>query len=374
MLCGMIRGGENLSYGFLAGAMTAKFLESFCNITIPSFFLLTVAVVLFAAVFRFCMKIPIVSSKVQRWVFSGTVILFFFICGIMNDSRCHFKSRDEGEGKIEKIISATREKAIERTKSMFSSSQQGSVAVALTIGEQKEIPPQLKKAYSESGTLHALALSGMHISIIYNMISSMLIILNISYRGRWVKLILAFMLIIFYSMMTGFSASIQRAAVMIFIYKAVEMSGRFRGRWSALSFAAAVIIIINPEMLATVSFQLSFAAVVGIIAVYPPMYKSLEGLFGRSRVYKVISPVTNMLCMSVACQITTTPFTWFYFRSYPELFLIANLVAVPLVTVAIYIYPLAFVFTYFNGIGNYPAAILEFVLRILNEAIMYIGK
>ena len=370
----MIRGGENLLYGFLAGAITAKLLKSFCNIEIPPSLLFAVAVALFTAVFCFCFKIPIASSKVQRRAFFGTVILFFFICGLLNDSRSHFMSKTGGEGKTRGMVSAIREKAIERTKGMISSSQQGSVAVALTIGEQKEIPFQLKKAYSESGTLHALALSGMHISIIYNMISSMLIILNISYRGRWIKLILAFLLIIFYSMMTGFSASIQRAAVMIFIYKAVEMSGRFRGRWSALAFAAAVIIIINPKMLATVSFQLSFAAVVGIIAIYPPMYKSFERLFARHRAYRIISPVVNMLCMSTACQITTTPFTWFYFRSSPELFLIANLVAVPLVTVAIYIYPFAFIFTYFNRIDNYPASILEFVLKILNEAILYIGK
>lgn len=127
-------------------------------------------------------------------------------------------------------------------------------------------------------------------------------------------------------------------------------------------------------MPATVSFQLSFAAVVGIIAIYPPMHKSFERLFGKWRTYKILSPVVNMLCMSVACQITTTPFTWFYFKSSPELFLIANLVAVPLVTAAIYVYPVAFIFTYFNGICNYPAVILEFVLKILNDAILYIGK
>ena len=306
----MIRGGENLLYGFLAGAITAKLLKSFCNIEIPPSLLFAVAVALFTAVFCFCLKIPIVTSKVQRRAFFGAVILFFFICGLLNDSRSHFMSETGGEGKTGRMVSAIREKAIERT----------------------------------------------------------------SYRGRWIKLILAFLLIIFYSMMTGFSASIQRAAVMIFIYKAVEMSGRFRGRWSALAFAASVIIIINPKMLATVSFQLSFAAVVGIIAIYPPMYKSFERLFTRHRTYRIISPVVNMLCMSTACQITTTPFTWFYFRSSPELFLIANLVAVPLVTVAIYIYPFAFIFTYFNRIDNYPAAILEFVLKILNEAILYIGK
>lgn len=371
----MARGGDSLIYCFLTGTAASAFLKSFYGIRIPAQYLFCIASLSFLILVLFYFRISLVTERGKRRTMELLIILFFVCCGALNDSRESSISKESRkEGRIAGIINGIKNDAIERTKGMISAERQSSVAVALTIGEQENIPRELKRAYSESGTLHALALSGMHISIIYNMISSMLVILNISYRGRWIKLILAFSLIIFYSLMTGFSASIQRAAIMIFIYKAVEMSGRFRGRWSALSFAAALIIIIDPEMPATVSFQLSFAAVVGIIAIYPPMHKSFERLFGKWRAYKILSPVVNMLCMSVACQITTTPFTWFYFKSSPELFLIANLVAVPLVTAAIYVYPVAFIFTYFNGICNYPAVILEFVLKILNDAILYIGK
>ena len=371
----MSRGGENMIYCFLAGTLIAATLHSYLKVTIDPLPLLVVSVISFCMTVYLYFRISLVTKRGERVAAVLFVALFFLSCGALNYS-CAREGRgvDRREGKLAAHMEKIKEEVIGRTEKMISSKRESSVAVALTVGERGRIPRELKRAYSESGVIHTLALSGMHISIVYNLISGVLIIFNISYRGRWIKLFAALALIFLYSMMTGFSASIQRSAIMIFLYKTVELSGRFRGKWSALAFAATVIILIEPEMVASVSFQLSFSAVAGIIAIYPTMHRSFERLFGGWRGYKFLAPLVNLLCLSTACQIATSPLTWFYFKNSPELFLIANIAAIPLVTAVVYLYPIALIFTCFNALPNYPAAILEFLLRQLNNAILYIGN
>lgn len=371
----MSRGGENMIYCFLAGTLVAALLHRFLKVTIEPLLLLVVPVISFCMTLCLYFRISLVTERGVRVAAALLVALFFLGCGALNYSCARGgRGADLREGKIAACMEKIKEGVIGRTEGMITSKRESSVAIALTVGDRVRIPGELKRAYSESGILHALALSGMHISIIYNLISGLLLIFNISYRGRRIKLFASLTLIFLYSMMTGFSASIQRSAIMIFLYKTVELSGRFRGKWSALAFAAAVIILIDPEMMASVSFQLSFSAVAGIIAIYPTMQRSFERLFGRWQGYRFLAPLINLLCLSTACQIATSPFTWFYFRKSPELFLIANIAAIPLVTAAIYLYPIALIFTCFNPLPNYPAAILEFLLRQLNNAILYIGN
>ncbi len=244
---------------------------------------------------------------------------------------------------------------------------------ALTIGEKGEIPQELKKAYRDSGAAHLLALSGMHAAIIYGIINLMLFFLSFSYKTLKYKTLIASIFIFSFTYITGSGASVLRAAIMITIWKSLAATGRGGSRWSAWLISACIILLIDPLQIHNIGFQLSFAAVAGIIALYPAIQSSLSIWEGRKH-YKLIKPIWELAGISVACQIVTAPFVWYYFNSAPTYFLITNLAAVPLSSLAIYSLAAAAITSPVPFIGDFTALFLQKIVWLLNYIIEFIGK
>lgn len=202
---------------------------------------------------------------------------------------------------------------------------------ALTLGEKRDFPQELKESYSAAGASHILALSGLHLGVLY-----MLLTFVLPVRGRRLLYrILREMLILTalwnFAFVSGLSPSVVRAAILFTLMSLGRLAGHEVSPLSSLSFAAIVMLLFSPHLLFDVSFQLSFAAVLAILLLAPHL-QELTGVYRRGPVYGYLM---NLLILSVVAQLGTLPFVWYHFGVFPLYFLLTNLFVVPLSFVVI---------------------------------------
>lgn len=200
-------------------------------------------------------------------------------------------------------------------------------AKALFLGDKSEISREDKEYFRISGVSHLLALSGMHLSILYGIFTVLTSFIPSGRAGTAVRSTVNVSLLFIYSLMTGMANSIARAFVMIFIYETGKILGRKQKPLWVLALSAIIILSYNPEAAADVGFQLSYSAMIGIFTVFPYL-KDL--VYTKNRAMKYI---WNTIALSVACQISTLPLILWYFGYFPKYFLVTNLLCVPLSSV-----------------------------------------
>lgn len=211
---------------------------------------------------------------------------------------------------------------------------------AMSLGDKSQINKELKENYSATGVSHILALSGLHLGIIYTMI-----VFGFSlFRGwgiyvrlkRWGVIDFVVLASIWsYVFLVGFSPSVVRSALMLTIYTVVSLLNREKMSVNTLAFAAIVILVANPLSLFDVGFQLSFLSVLSIFLFLPLCYKMVSvKTMQRHRWLKML---LGMLFISVSAQLGTAPLVAYYFHQFPVYFLISNLIAVPCATLILYL-------------------------------------
>jgi competence protein ComEC len=193
------------------------------------------------------------------------------------------------------------------------------VARAMVLGEKRTLDSKTRDLFVKSGAMHVLAVSGLHVGIVYLLLS---LLLGKS-RAATVIIIL---LIWCYAALTGFSPSVQRAALMFSII-AFGSAGRFsHNMWNTLGAAAFILLTLKPLLLFQAGFQLSFAAVAGIMHGYQPVSQLFKF---RS---KILKWVWSLTAVSICAQISTLPFVLYHFGSLPVYALVSNLFVVPAAT------------------------------------------
>jgi competence protein ComEC len=205
------------------------------------------------------------------------------------------------------------------------------VVAAMALGDKSQLTRELRDAYTISGASHILALSGLHLGIIYTLLSLLLS------RRRWqmVSQIVIIVSIWLFVFLVGLSASVVRSAVMVSIYALLSLGHRDKLSVNTLAFAAIVMLLFNPMALFDVGFQLSFMAVLTILLFYP----LLESLWSQPFLldYRLFRWLWTMLSVSCAAQIGVAPLIAYYFGRISCYFLLANLVVVPAAALILYL-------------------------------------
>ena len=182
---------------------------------------------------------------------------------------------------------------------------------SLLLGQKENLSEEEKEMFSKTGTSHVIAISGLHTGILCTMIA-----LIINGINRFYKLIILTVVMIFYSIMVGFSPSISRSIVFVFImYLAIFLEEK-RDGICTLSFIGIFLIINNPYIIYNTSFQLSFLATLSIIYFYKILNKYLK---------------ISIISLSVSANILTLPVIYYTFRGIPILFIIGNIIIVPVI-------------------------------------------
>jgi competence protein ComEC len=238
---------------------------------------------------------------------------------------------------------------------------------ALTIGDKSDISRELRENYRKSGAMHLLALSGLHVGIIYKLVALILFFIGGSVVAKRLKSLIIVFLLWGFAIITGLSSSIFRAVLMITIH---ELSGwRYSDKDGLTSLAASALIItiFNPEAPREVGFQLSFFAVFSIFTIYP-MIKRLM----HTRI-RLLEKLWNTISISISCQMTTGIIAFLYFGSFPTYFIITNILAIPLTGASLYLTAFALITERIPYAGTFAALLLQFTVKLLNEIISIIA-
>ncbi len=194
---------------------------------------------------------------------------------------------------------------------------------ALLLGQRKDISKQLITDYSRAGSIHILAVSGLHVGIILLILTWFFKPLERLKRGRHLKVILVVSFLWMFAFVAGLSASVVRAVTM-FTFLAIGLSFQRKNivEFSLIS-SMFFLLIIKPMFLFDVGFQLSYFAVFGIIWVQPKLYKIYTPKF------KIVDKFWQLLSVSFAAQAGILPLSLYYFHQFPSLFWLSNLIIIP---------------------------------------------
>ena len=246
---------------------------------------------------------------------------------------------------------------------------------ALAIGDRVALTRDLKAAYRASGAMHLLALSGLLVGLIYALLAWLLRPLGGSRVARLLRSALVLAFLWTYAAITGLSASISRAVLMITFYEISGLLSGDRDGLSALAGSAFLLALFDPEAPRDVGFQLSYTAVLSILLFYPWLSHLLQT---RSR---LLTRVWELISVSLCCQATCGVLAWAYFGTFPRYFLLTTLTAIPLATAVMYAIAasvasagLATILPALSPLATAASHFLTWLLHLLNTIIRLIAE
>jgi competence protein ComEC len=240
------------------------------------------------------------------------------------------------------------------------------VLSALTLGYKRDLTPELKESFSTSGAMHILAVSGLHVGIIFIILSKLLFFLERRKYGRIVQSTLIILILIFYAMLTGLSNSVIRATIMFIFICFGRMFTRQVNIYNTLSASAFIMLLYNPYSIMDVGFQLSYLAVISIVFFQPKIYSLLNLR------YKFPDYIWQLISVAIAAQIATFPLTIHYFNQFPVYFILSNILIIPFVSIIIYGALILFCFSFSTNISYLIAKGLKLITLILNKNVKFI--
>ncbi|SEW06853.1 ComEC/Rec2 family competence protein [Chitinophaga arvensicola] len=229
------------------------------------------------------------------------------------------------------LLLRARDYCLNNLKKYIGEGREAGMAEALLIGYRQDLDKEVVQDYSNTGIVHVIAISGMHLALLYGVL---LWLLKWMPPWRWAdkgKAVVILFVLWAFALLTGASASVLRSAVM---FSGITIGrfvlSRYSSIYNTLAASATLLLCFNPYLAIDAGFQLSYLAVLSILLFYQPLYKL------RERKSKWADLLWQMVTLSLAAQLITTPVSLFYFHQFPNYFLPANLIAVPLSTVIIY--------------------------------------
>lgn len=298
------------------------------------------------------------NHRGQRIVFAG----IFLLTGIFSSLSYSIASGipEYGSG----IVSTAAAKAVGHLRATidaipYPSETTGPLVKALLTGDKSDLPKEITGIFRDSGASHILALSGLHLGVLYLLLTRLTSPLGNSPKARKSRCSLIIVAALFYSIMTGATPSIIRAFLFITINETARLLGRKREPVRVLLAALTVQLALKPDVISSIGFQLSYMAMAGIFLLYPTMERIYPAPSGsRLSRFNPFRKIWNAAMLSISCQIFTGPIAWHYFHTFPKYFILTNLVALPL-TSAIMTLSVATIALSFLGICPEPLVILN---------------
>jgi competence protein ComEC len=245
--------------------------------------------------------------------------------------------------------------------------QEYAVISALVLGYDDEIDKELMAAFSASGTLHILSVSGMHVGIVFTILS--FLFRKMEGKKGWsiFRLIAMVVIIWFYAMLTGLSPSVIRSAMMFTFILLGKAMNRNSNIYNTLAASIMVIAIcFDPLIIFEPGFQLSYLAVAGIAFLYKPIY---NWFYIKN---KFLNAIWNLTAVSIAAQLATFPVSLYYFHQFPNYFIPANLLIIPVSTVAIFGGLFLLVISPCTWLSVKAGIILKWVIIFQNDLAIFI--
>ena len=198
-----------------------------------------------------------------------------------------------------------------------------SLVVAMTLGDKATLSSDLRETYAATGASHVLALSGLHLGIIYWLVT----LLMVGRRRRMVSQVVTILAIWAFAFLTGLSPSIVRSATMLTVYGLLSVGYRRGASVNVLAFTAVVMLVVSPLAVFDISFQMSFLAVLAILLFHPLLFRLLPSPWLQA--HPVAKWLWGMLTLSLSAQLGVAPLIAFYFHRFSTYFLLSNFIVIP---------------------------------------------
>ncbi len=232
----------------------------------------------------------------------------------------------KNRSKLNSLASRLSSRYIEILKSSFTNSQMA-ILSALLIGDRTLLSVSSRDAFANTGAIHVLAVSGLHVGLVYTLVFAFFKLIS----NRFFATLLALCLVWSYAVLTGLGPPVTRASLMITVYALSLYANRGHHSMNAVVLSFVVISLLNPNVLSNVSAQFSFAAVLGILLGYPLLRKRLS-----SKDW-LMDKALSMISLSCSAQLFCFPLCLYYFGQFPLHFLLANLTVVPLMVICFHL-------------------------------------
>jgi len=288
----------------------------------------------------------------------------FFQCNIQKK---YWITLDQNQGNVLKLYALKlRKQLLEIYKKYHISGNEFAVLAALTLGYTSDIDAETMQAFSASGAMHILSVSGLHVAIVYFIINFLLRFLTKIKHGFLIRSLLVIAFLWFFAFLSGLSPSVQRSALMLTMVESGRLFSRKAHIYNVLALSAFVLLLINPLFLYDVGFQLSYLAVFSIV-------------FFHQKIYWLYQPKSyladqtwSLISVSIASQLGTFPLGFYYFHQFPNYFLLTNLVVIPLSTIILYSGIALLFLSFFTPVATAIAFLLNYTVKIMNWIIQFI--
>jgi competence protein ComEC len=269
---------------------------------------------------------------------------------------------------FKKFLFTTREKMVALLQKYIEGNVESGLAEALLIGYKDDQDKQLVQAYSNTGVVHVIAISGLHLGLIYWLLNFLLQPLSKRKKSKWVKPLLIIAVLWLFSLLAGGSPSVLRSAVMFTCIVLGESQDRKISVYNSLAASAFLLLCYNPFWIWDAGFQLSYVAVLSIVVFSKPVYNLLY------IPNKLLDHGWKLISVTIAAQILTTPISIYYFHQFPIVFLVTNLVAIPLSSIILLGEIILCAFSFLPNLATGIGWIIHHLIRLLNHFIEYIDK
>ncbi len=270
---------------------------------------------------------------------------------------------------ILKFAYKTRTKAIEQLRKALPTEHEFSVGAALILGYKAEISDEVREAYAGTGAMHVLAVSGLHVGLVYLFLNFFLGFIKSKRRGfKILKPLLMILGVWVFALLTGLAPSVLRAAMMFSFIIIGQALHRYTNIYNTLAASAFLLLCIEPYLMMNVGFQLSYLAVIGIVYLQPRIYKCwiIDHIIGDR--------IWSLTAVSLAAQLTTLPLSLYYFHQFPIFFWLASLIVVPAATFILGLGLLTLMLSWIPVLGSLVGKVLFGLIWVVNALIFTIQQ
>jgi competence protein ComEC len=266
------------------------------------------------------------------------------------------------------LLIASRDAIVQLIDKHIKGARESGLAKALLIGYKQDLDKELEQSYADTGVVHVIAISGLHLGLIYTLLKTLLNALSFFRKRKWLMAAAIVTALWAFSLLSGASASVMRSALMFTCIIAGESLQKRISLFNSLAASAFLLLVYNPFWLWDIGFQLSYTAIISIAVFTKPLYNLV---FVEN---KLADLLWKLVSVTIAAQILTTPLSIYHFHQFPLYFIFANLVAIPLSSVILLgelaLCALAFIPVIADPLGS----LLTYLIRFLNYYIEAIDR
>ena len=261
-----------------------------------------------------------------------------------------------------------REAASSIISKHITSERENNIAQALVLGVKDGLDNEITQAYAASGAMHVLAVSGLHVGIVYGVLLLFFKPFRKSRLRNWLLAVISLTVLWTYAMVTGFSPSVLRAVTMFSFLAVAQASGRSTNIYNTLCASAFLLLLFNPYLIMSVGFQLSYLAVFGIVYLQPKLYRAVV------IDHYILDKIWAITAVSLAAQLVTAPLTLLYFHQFPTFFLVSNLVVIPGAFIILTTGLSLLIFSFITPVAEVLGMLLEQIIYLVNEIVFFISQ